>query len=118
MFEVNDKVELTAARGGWQGYVATLYNAPDGGTMYEVVSPKGAFEGRQIAIEADIAQEVTPASFDVGDTVIVGRHSGTIQTDNGDGTYDVEVSETLNRHLTVTRRHVVLLWILATENGG
>jgi len=118
MFDINDKVELTAARGGWEGYVATLFNAPDGGTMYEVVSPKGAFEGRQIAIEADIAQGVTPASFAVGDIVIVGRQSGTIQTDNGDGTFDVEVSETLNKHLTVTRRHVVPLWKLATENGG
>lgn len=118
MLAVNDRVELTAARGGWDGYIARVLNGPEGQPMYEVASPARGDrdEGRQHVLPVDINQQLTAATFSVGDNVSIAGHPGTIQADNGDGTFDVEVEEVLNRHLTVTRTHVTPLWRLAVEN--
>lgn len=117
-FAVNDRVELTAARGGWDGYVGRVLNGPGGGFLYEVHSPARGDrdEGIQIVAEVDINQTLTPATFSAGDQVNVADHGGVVQSDNADGTFTVDVDEVLNRHMTITRTHIVPLWLLAVEN--
>lgn len=119
MFQVNDRVELTAARGGWDGYVSRVLNAADGGPLYEVHSPErgNRSQGTQLVRPADVAGSLIATTFAVGDQVVVAGRGGAVVADNGDGTYEVDVDVTYNRHLTITRRHHVPLWLLATENG-
>lgn len=119
MFEVNDRVELTAARGGWDGYVARVLTAADGGPLYEIRSPEqgNRAQGTQLVRAVDVAGGLTATTFAVGDQVAIAGRGGEVVADNGDGTYEVDVQVTYNRHLTLTRRHTVPLWLLAVENG-
>jgi len=117
-YAVNDRVELTAARGGWDGYVSRVLNGPEGLPLYEVRSPARGDrdEGTQIVAEVDISQGLTAATFSAGDQVNVAGLGGVVQTDNADGTFTVAVEEVMNKHLTVTRNHVISLWQLAVQN--
>lgn len=115
MRAIGDRVRLTAARGGWSGYIASMRGGPAGEPLYEVRSSGYYHEAMQWVQEADIEQELEAASFAEGDPVRVGRSAGHIETDHGDGTYTVVVYVEVNRHMTVERRHRVPAWWLATE---
>ena len=117
-FAVNDRVELTAARGGWDGYVSRVLNGPEGVPLYEVRSPArgNRDEGTQIVAEVDINQALTAATFSAGDQVNVAGLGGVVQTDNADGTFTVDVDEVLNKHMTIKRTHIIPLWQLAVQN--
>lgn len=118
MYAVNDKVRLTAARGGWDGYVSAILGGPGGGALYMVHSIKWSDpdEGQTLAAEGDIAQTLTPAVFEVGDTVTLYGRSGEVVTVHGDSTYSVRIDWTVNNHLTLSRIHRVPLWRIAQEN--
>lgn len=118
-FAVNDKVRLTAARGSWEGYIAQTATGPGGVPQYEVRNPaRGSDAGSHAWVsEHDINQQITAATFSVGESVVIGGHGGTVVADNADGTYDVEVDVTYNRHMTITQTFRPPLWLLAVENG-
>lgn len=119
LYATNDKVRLTSARGGWEGFVSEVINGPGGESYYHVHSPNWGdpAEGQALVAESDIvAGPLTPPTFSVSGAVTLYGRRGTIATDNGDDTFDVTVEWTVNPHLTLTRTHVVALWRLAIEN--
>lgn len=116
-YAVNDKVRLTAARGGWVGYISARVGSPTGAAAYVVRSITGSRdEGTVVAIEADIEESLTPAAFEVGDIVSLGWRSGEIESDNGDGTFTVVVSRDINPNIKVATRHRAPLWLLGAHN--
>lgn len=118
-FSVNDKVRLSDAAGGWEGFVGGTEGAPGGAVYYQVYSPNWGDpeEGKTVVLEADIAAgPLTAPTFNVNDDVTLYGMAGTVTADNGDGTFDIEVDWTVNRHMELTRIHTVPLWRLAIEN--
>jgi len=117
-FAVNDKVRLTSARGGWDGYISQTAYGPGGVPFYEIWNPtRNRQDGtHQWVAEPDIDTSLTPASFSVGDQVVTAGRGGTIQSIDGD-LHTVDVVVQITKHLQVTRTHVVPLWNLAVENG-
>lgn len=116
-YSVNDKVRLTSARGGWEGFVSEVLSGPE--AYYHVHSPNWGDpdEGEAFVAESDIAAgPLTAPTFTVGDTVTLYGRSASITADNGDDTFDLTVDWTVNAHLELTRSHTVALWRLAIEN--
>lgn len=122
LYSIGDRVTLAAARGGYEGFVTSVFGGPGGTAAYLVQSPNTGDldEGIAMVAEADIASGPGPVSaYTVGDTVTLYDAGGTITADNGDNTYDVAVDWFPNRHLTLTRSHLAVpAWRLAIENGG
>lgn len=119
LYAPNDKVRLTSARGGWEGFVSEVVSGPSGESYYHVHSPNWGdpAEGQALVAESDIAAgPLTAPTFSVGDDVTLYGRGGSITADNGDDTFDVSVEWVVNPHLTLTRTHVVPLWRLAIEN--
>jgi len=120
MYSINDRVLLSDRRGGWDGYIASIGPLLASVPTYEVRSPARGDrrEGNQIVAEVDIVKALAAPVFQVGQQVTLGGHGGVIVVDNYDGTFAVDVSEWINKNIKAIRRHVVPLWLLATENGS
>ncbi len=114
MFAVGDRLRLADHLGGFEGFVTQVLGGPDS-HLYRV---QGRYEDpdrvpRTVA-EADVvAGPLAPPVFTVGRAVRIGPDGGVVTADNGDGTFTVEVTWFPNRHMTLTRTHVVPGWLLA-----
>lgn len=122
LFKVGDRVTLSAARGGYDAFVAAVLGGPGGTAVYVVQSPNSGDldEGIAVVAETDIASGPGAVpTFAVGGLVTLYGVAGAITADRGDNTYDVAVDWFPNRHLTLTRSHLAVpAWRLAIENGG
>ena len=118
MFALGDRVRVAAHLGGrageWEGFVRQLVGGPDD-RLYRV---QGRHEDpdrapRTVAESDIVAGPLAAPVFSVGRSVSIDGFAGTVTADNGDGTYDVEVTWWPNEHMTLIRRHVVPGWQLA-----
>lgn len=122
LFNIGDRVTLSPARGGYEGFVTSILGGPGGAPVYLVQSPNSGDldEGIALVAEADIASGpgAVPV-YALGDAVTLYDAGGIITAENGNGTYDVAVDWFPNQHLTLTRSHLAVpAWRLALENGG
>ena len=120
MYSINDKVTLSAARGGWDGFVTEIINGPGTTYLYRVCSADSGNldEGNQLVSELDIAGLLDPPDFSLSQNISLYGRAGIITAVNGD-TFDIEVEWNPNEHMTLTRTHAsVPLWRVAIENRG
>jgi hypothetical protein len=118
VYPVGAKVTLTAARGGWTGFIFAQVGGPQ--PLYQIQSPNGGdpTEATQVVAESDIAAgPLTAPVFVVGQQVTLAGAGGEVAGDNADGTYQVRIAVPRD-HYTITRVHTVPTWRLAVENGG
>lgn len=122
LYNIGDRVTLTPARGGYEGFVTAILGGPSGTPVYRVQSPNHGDpnEGTATVAEADIASGPgTVAIFTIGDAVTLYGAGGIVSADNGDTTYDVAIDWFPTQHLTLTRAHLAVpAWRIALENGG
>lgn len=128
MFNVDDIVTLSAARGGWQGVISGILTLgkPE---LYRVESLDydNRIHGSTTVAGADIvsANRNYP-DWQVGDSVTLYRLSGEItQIDHvpvpliisSPKTYTVHVEQIQNSEITFKRDHIVPRWRLLIENN-
>ena len=114
MFAVGDRVTLAAHVGGFEGFVTERVGGPVD-YLYRVQGrTEDPDKAMRTVAEADVASGPGAAPvFTVGRSVTIDGFSGTVVTDNGDGTFNVDVEWFPNDHMKLTRRHVVPGWQLA-----
>lgn len=121
MYEVEEIVTLSAARGGWQGVISRVQTIGDR-NAYLVHSLKYVVYSRlsEIVLEQDIAssQGFAYPTWNIGDTVILYKRSGTITAIDGTE-YTVEIDIPIpDLYFTRKRFHKVPRWRLLIENNG
>lgn len=116
-YSIGDKVRLTSARGGWEGYVADVVGGPVD-VAYVVTSPNQGDldEGTQTVLPDGIAAgPLTLPVYSVGDRVSLYGMGGEV-TSASPPEYTVEIDWYPNQHMTLTRTHNVHAWQIAVEN--
>lgn len=79
-YAVNDLVTVTAALGGWSGYVAEIVGGPGAGLSYRVVPVYGTEPdvGERVCQEADIASSGVTPTWEADDPVVINGHAATV----------------------------------------
>ena len=103
MRSIGDKVSLSSARGGWQGYIIDLQGSNDSFRYF--ITPQDQndpYNHAQWIDEADIQPgSLAKPTFSIGQTITLYGRSGTISAINGDQhSVDIHIPRkhhTLNR---------------------
>lgn len=118
MYNIDDIVTLTAARGGWQGVISDIVSLGDP-ELYRVenLTYDDRIEGSCIVAGSDIASSNTSyPNWQVGDSVNLYKLRGTIQAIDG-RMITVQIIEIRSQDITYTRAHIVPRWRLLIENN-
>lgn len=117
MYNVDDIVTLSAARGGWQGVISDIITLSPELYRVENLNYHDRIEGSAIVAGSDIASANTnyPA-WQIGDAVTLYQRGGQITAING-RFYTVHIEQVRNDDITFKRDHIVPRWRLLIENN-
>lgn len=120
MYQPDEIVTLTAARGGWQGVISKVTSVGDK-TAYLVHALKYEVYSRivDVVLAEDIesSQGFSYPNWQVGDEVVIYDWQGTITAIN-DTDYIVEIKQPRKElYYTQIRTHKVPRWRLLIENN-
>lgn len=116
LYAVNDKVLLSAALGGWEGYVSRVSGGPSGSPVYFVHPVRNGKDYRALDVpESQIDGGLDAPAFEVGATVSLSGKRGVIASIES-GSVAVDIRHDVNRNYRPTVRHVVPIWRLGIDN--